>query len=75
MKLATATNVIPKSVQEGVLRSSFLPEDIRGGTRVFLSFERGWFVVHTRFETFARRRNLNEATSLFEKAEMGTLPN
>lgn len=52
---------------EGVLRSSFLPDS---DTQVFLSYERGWYVIHTRFQTMKRKRNYDAAVKLFELVEM-----
>ena len=35
----------PKSdLPEGILRSTFLPEDTLNGTKLMLSFENGWYV-------------------------------
>jgi hypothetical protein len=60
-----------QNLPEGVLRSTFLPLDVRGGTRLFLSYENGWYIVHTRFENFARRRKLDPAVAIYESIELG----
>ena len=61
-----------------VLRSGFCAEGVRGGTRLLLTHEDGWFDVATRWETIGRCRDLNEAVRLFEAALLGldkaTLP-
>lgn len=55
-----------QNLPEGVLRSSFLPLDQRAGTRLFLSYEKGWYRVHTRFENLFKRRTLQPAIDQFE---------
>jgi hypothetical protein len=57
----------------GVLRSSFLPLDVRGGTRLFLSYENGWYRVHTHFENLRKRRTFEEAATLYEEILFGTI--
>jgi hypothetical protein len=57
---------------EGVLRSSFLPLEQRHGTRLFLSYENGWYRVHTRFENFFQRRTLQPAADYYERVLLGT---
>lgn len=49
-----------------VLRSTFLPLDNRGGTRIFLFEEPSGFLVATRFEEIGRRKLLEDAIKLFE---------
>jgi hypothetical protein len=63
--------MIDQDLPEGVLRSTFLPMDVKNGTRLFLSYENGWYRVHTRFENFARRRMLKDAADIYESIERG----
>ena len=51
---------------EGVLRSGFLPEESLAGTKLFLSYKGGWYLIETRFQILKRRRKLDEAAKLFE---------
>ncbi len=60
---------------EGTLRSTFLDDSVLGGTQLFLSYEGGWYIVHTRFQSLARRRNLDDAAAVYERIDMdGVLP-
>ena len=52
---------------EGVLRSSFMPDS---DTQIFLSYENGWYLIHTRFQTMKRKRSYDSAVKLFEAVEM-----
>jgi hypothetical protein len=60
-----------ENLPEGVLRSSPLPMEQRSGTRLFLSYENGWYRVHTRFENFAKRRTLAPAAEIYESILLG----
>jgi hypothetical protein len=62
-----------ENLPEGTLRSSPLPLGQRGGTRLFLSFENGWYRVHTRFENFFKRRDLRQAIDIYESILSGEL--
>lgn len=59
------------NLPEGVLRSTFLPLEIRGGTKMFLSYENGKYVVHTRFETFKRSSCLQKAGDYYDDVLSG----
>lgn len=61
-----------QDLPEGVLRSTYLPLEVKSGTKLFLSYENGWYRVHTRFENYARRRVLKDAVEIFESIENGT---
>jgi hypothetical protein len=61
-----AVIVAADSKPEGVLRSSFLPLDVKAGTKLFLSYENGWYRVHTRFENYKRSRTLDPAATYYE---------
>jgi len=61
-----------ENLPEGVLRSSFLPLEQRAGTRIYLSYENGWYRVHTNFENFYKRRTLEPAAEIFEGILLGT---
>lgn len=61
-----------ENLPEGVLRSSFLPLEQRAGTRIYLSYENGWYRVHTKFENFFKRRTLEPAAELYEGILNGT---
>jgi len=53
----TATAELP----EGILRSSFLPEDCLAATALFLLYEKGWYIVGTRWQNLKHRRRLEDA--------------
>lgn len=53
------------------LRSTFLPLDVKGGTRLFLNFDGDKYVVSTRFERLFRSKNLDKAIARFEAIVMG----
>jgi hypothetical protein len=61
-----------ENLPEGTLRSSPLPLEQRGGNRLFLSYENGWYRVHTRFENFFKRRTLDPAAEYYEGVLLGT---
>ena len=63
----TNTNNLP----EGILRSTYLPEDTLGGTKLFLSYEKQWYVVHTNWQNLARRRVLDKASQVYEAIVLG----
>lgn len=54
-----------------VIRSTFLPEDTLGGTRLFCGERGGWFIVFTRFEELKRSRNIDVALKWFDDFSMG----
>jgi hypothetical protein len=62
-----------ENLPEGTLRSSPLPLDQKAGTRLFLSYENGWYRVHTRFENYFKRRTLQPAIDYFEGVLAGTI--
>ena len=58
------------------LRSTQLPLDILGGTRLFLRFYEGRrlpYVVETRWEVLRRTTKLDHASTLFEDIALGAL--
>lgn len=55
---------------EGRLRSGLLPENFLAGSAVFLEYERGWYIIRTRWQNLARRRKLEDAAKLFEDVQM-----
>lgn len=59
--------VVESNLPEGVLRSSYMPDS---DTQIFLSYEHGWYLIHTRFQTMKRKRDLQAAIQLFEKVEL-----
>lgn len=64
----------PTNLPEGVLRSTYLPTDTLGGSKLFLSYENGWYIVHTAWNNLTRRRTLDKAASVYESIIMGELP-
>ena len=54
------------NLPEGTLRSTFLPSDNRGGTKLNLTYRDGWYRVETRWERIGKRRKLDKAIELFE---------
>jgi len=68
--LRTPKTRTDSGLPEGLLRSSYLPEECLKGTAIFLSYEKGWYVIHSRWQNFARRRDIHKAIKLFEKIEM-----
>jgi len=66
MNKANTTNDLP----EGVLRSTYLPEDTLGGTSLKLTYENGWYVVSTLWQNLARRRSLDKAVGIYESIIM-----
>jgi hypothetical protein len=73
---------------EEILRTTFLPEDVLAGTKLFLTFESdvGQYVVRTRFQDWYRSRKgmvpnssqarqaLHQAEKVFEEMLLGNLP-
>lgn len=59
---------------EGVLRSSFLPDEVLDGTKLFLSAEKGKYIVHTRFQKWFASKYLAKAERVFEEMMLGKLP-
>jgi hypothetical protein len=62
-------------VTEEILRSSYLPDDVLAGTKLFLTFEPavGQYIVRTRFQAFYRSRKgympgTERADAAFERA-------
>ena len=53
-----------------ILRTSFFPLDVRGGTKLVLGFDGSNYVVTTRFERLFRSKDLARATARFEAALM-----
>jgi hypothetical protein len=60
---------VESNLPEGVLRSSFLPDN-DSNTQIFLSYENGWYVIHTRFQAIRRRRSYAKGVEIFERLEM-----
>jgi len=59
---------------EGVLRSSFLPDEVLDGTNLFLTAEKGKYIVHTRFQKWFASKYLAKAERVFEEMLLGKLP-
>lgn len=55
---------------EGILRSGYMPEESLGGTALFLSYKGGWYLIETRWQILKRRRSLDVAAKMFEKAQL-----
>lgn len=58
------------------LRSTFLPEDVMSGTKMFLNFYEGKrhpYVVETRFQVLKRAGTIKKAIAYWEKAELGDI--
>jgi hypothetical protein len=60
-----------ENLPEGILRSTFLPEDTLSGTRLFLVYREGRYYVETRFQYFKRTKFYDKAVAYFEAVEMG----
>jgi len=54
-----------------VIRSTFCADGVRGGTRLFLVQDGASFLVATRFQTVGRRKAIENAIALFERAAIG----
>lgn len=54
-----------------ILRTSFLPLDIKGGTKLFLGFDGSKYVVRTRFERLFKSAKLDLASARFEALLVG----
>lgn len=67
------TTKFDSNLPEGVLRSTYLPEDTLGGTKLLLSYEKGWYVVHTNWQNLKRSRTLDKAAQVYESILMGTV--
>ncbi len=63
-----------RQASEGVLRSSFLPDEVLDGTKLFLTAEKGKYIVHTRFQKWFASKNLAKAERVFEEMLLGKLP-
>lgn len=59
------------------LRSTQLPDDILGGTRLFLRYTEGKrhpYTVETRWQILRRSADITTAATLFEAIALGALP-
>lgn len=56
------------------IRSTFLSEDILGGTKLFLHFDGVWFRVETRFQSLSKSKSINTALTKFEAIVAGASP-
>ena len=56
-----------------VIRSTFLPEDLLGGTKLFCGYRDGWFIVYTRWQQLKRSRDIDKALKSFDDFSMGEI--
>jgi len=53
------------------IRSSFCADGVRSGVRLFLIEDGAFFLVASKFQIVGRRKGINEAIALFERALAG----
>jgi len=58
------------NLPEGILRSTYCPDDYLAGTALFLEYRNGWYLVTTRWQILKRRRSLEAAAKIFEAVSM-----
>ena len=54
-----------------LIRSTYFPPEIKGGTRLFLNFDGEKYIVTSRFERFMRTTSLDRAIARFEALVAG----
>jgi len=50
-----------------IIRSTFISSGRLEGERLFCAFSRGWFYIHTHFESVTKFRDINKALNYFEQ--------